>query len=418
MSPFFTRLGKSLRAQGHEVLRINVCLGDWLFWSAGDAHNYRGTFGNWPNYIERFLKEKGVTDVILLADRRPYHRVAIEKAKQQNIEVTVIELGYLRPNWLTIERGGMSSLSHFPNNPDKILTIAEGIEEVQPPEADPRNHFARMATWDVIGKLACVFLFWLYPFYRFHTLHHPLHSYSLWIFRLLTRKKRDKKADQIVETLIANCKASPYFVYALQLNTDFQIRAHSPFVDQQQIIDVVFQSFKNNSDSGVKLLVKQHPLDAGMVNWAKVVREKARQHDIEERVVFVDGGNLDLLLKNSLGLVVVNSTVGTSAISFGVPFITLGAAIFDVEGLSFQGELNDFWINHQPPDPILAEAYLKTLKATIQIPGGFYSDIAMAQGVDAATDKILAREVNGHNAYEERPPRYKKKASVEVPWLQ
>ena len=123
-------------------------------------------------------------------------------------------------------------------------------------------------------------------------------------------------------------------------------------------------------------------------------------------------------LKNSLGLIVINSTVGTSALSLNVPFITLGAAIFDIEGLSFQGFIDDFWSNRKPPDPVLSAAFLKALKATIQIPGGFYSDVAIAQAVEAASDKLLSRTVNGHNAYEERPPRYKKKASVEVSWLQ
>ena len=417
MSPFFARLAKRLRAEGHNAHRINLGFGDWLFWWAGGAHNCRGTFENWPNYIEGFLKENNVTDIILLGDCRPYHHVAIGKARQANVDVTVIELGYLRPNWLTIERGGMSSLSHFPNNPETILAIADEVEDVETPEPDHRSYFARMAMWDVIYKLSNVFFFWLYPSYKFHSINNPIHEYALWIVRLITEKSRGKKADQIVEELVENCETTPFYVYALQLNTDYQIRAHSPFVDQQQTIDVIFQSFKDNSDDGSKLVVKQHPLDAGMVNWKSVVRKKARNLGIEEQVIFIDGGNLDLLLKNSLGLVVVNSTVGTSAISFGVPFITLGAAIFDVEGLSFQGALDDFWVNRQKPDPVLSEAYLKTMKATIQVSGGFYSDISIAQGVDAASRMILANKVNDAGAYEERPPRYKKKASVEVSWF-
>ena len=202
------------------------------------------------------------------------------------------------------------------------------------------------------------------------------------------------------------------------MNGDYQIRAHSPFEHQDGAVDLAFQSFKLNADENAQIVVKQHPLDAGMNNWDRVVRRLAKENGIEDRVVFVDGGNLDILLKNSLGLVVVNSTVGTSALSLGIPFITLGAAIFDIEGLSFQGFIDDFWSNRKPPDPILSAAFLKALKATIQIPGGFYSNIAMAQGVEAAADKFLGHAVNGNKAYEERPPRYKKKASIEVPWFQ
>lgn len=418
MSPFFSRLAERLRAQGHDAHRINLGFGDWLFWRAGGAHNYRGRKSNWPNYVEEFLKNKNVTDVILLGDCRSYHRIAIEKAKALGIEVTIIELGYLRPNWLTMERYGMSSLSHFPNDPKKILAIAKEVEEVQPPQADRQPYFARMAFWDVLYKLSTVFLFWLYPFYKLHSLYHPFHEYSFWIARLLKKKKREKKAAEIIDDLVANKQARPYFVYALQMNGDYQIRAHSPFEHQDGAVDLAFQSFKLNADENAQIVVKQHPLDAGMNNWDRVVRRLAKENGIEDRVVFVDGGNLDILLKNSLGLVVVNSTVGTSALSLGIPFITLGAAIFDIEGLSFQGFIDDFWSNRKPPDPILSAAFLKALKATIQIPGGFYSNIAMAQGVEAAADKFLGHAVNGNKAYEERPPRYKKKASIEVPWFQ
>ena len=218
MSPFFSRLAEGLRAQGHDAHRINLGFGDWLFWRSAGAHNYRGRKSNWPNYIDEFLRNKNVTDVILLGDCRHYHRIAIEKANALGIEVTIIELGYLRPNWLTMERYGMSSLSHFPNNPKKILAIAKEVEEAQIPQADRRPYFARMAFWDVLYKLSTVFLFWLYPFYKIHSFYHPFHEYSFWIARLFNEKKREKKSAQIIDDLVVNKQAQPYFVYALQLN--------------------------------------------------------------------------------------------------------------------------------------------------------------------------------------------------------
>lgn len=47
-TPFFSDLGKALRARGHTVRRINLCPGDWLFWS-GDADNYRGRREAWAS---------------------------------------------------------------------------------------------------------------------------------------------------------------------------------------------------------------------------------------------------------------------------------------------------------------------------------------------------------------------------------
>lgn len=418
MSPFFSRLGIHLRAEGHAVHRINLCPGDQIFWRAGGAHNFRGRFGAWPTFIERFLNSNEVTDLIMLGDCRPHHRVAIEAAKNADVDITVIELGYLRPNWLTIERGGMSSLSHFPNRSEKIHKIATQVDHVEEPIPDPSNYFARMATWDVIYKLSNVFFFWLFPFYRFHSVHHPVHEYLLWIRRLWTQKKRNKQANKIVEDLVASHQTKPFFLYALQLNTDFQIRAHSSFDNQQQSVEHIFQSFRQNADGSARLVIKQHPLDPGVVNWEKFIQRKAREMGLEDRVIFIDGGDLVQLLKTCLGLVVINSTVGTMAITQGTPFITLGAAIFDVDDLSFQGSLDDFWTDREPPDPALASAFTKAIKATIQVSGGFYSKIAISQAVARVATKLLNGSINGYGAYEAMPPRYKKKAKVEVPWYQ
>ena len=37
ISPFFAEVGAGLRALGHEVRRINLCLGDRLFWRGPGA---------------------------------------------------------------------------------------------------------------------------------------------------------------------------------------------------------------------------------------------------------------------------------------------------------------------------------------------------------------------------------------------
>ena len=42
ISPFFAELAAGLRALGHRTRRINLCLGDRLFWQGGEATDYRG----------------------------------------------------------------------------------------------------------------------------------------------------------------------------------------------------------------------------------------------------------------------------------------------------------------------------------------------------------------------------------------
>ncbi|MBV2185157.1 MAG: hypothetical protein KUL88_11520 [Rhizobium sp.] len=47
-----------------------------------------------------------------------------------------------------------------------------------------------------------------------------------------------------------------------------------------------------------------------MKRWDKGVNRIARRHQVEDRVIFIEQGNLVALLRRTLGAVVVNSTVG------------------------------------------------------------------------------------------------------------
>ncbi|MEO0496124.1 MAG: capsular biosynthesis protein, partial [Pseudomonadota bacterium] len=121
---FFPRLASGLEAEGHKALRINLNTGDKLFWRVGGAHNYRGSFENWPDYLADFLDRHGVTDILLLGEQRPYHKVAVRLAKERGIHVTVTDFGYLRPDWITLEPFGMNAASRLTRDPDELRTIA------------------------------------------------------------------------------------------------------------------------------------------------------------------------------------------------------------------------------------------------------------------------------------------------------
>ena len=56
----------------------------------------------------------------LLHDVDPSLTEANKVAKALDVDVHVIEMGYLRPDWVTFERDGMSSNSRFPRNPQQI----------------------------------------------------------------------------------------------------------------------------------------------------------------------------------------------------------------------------------------------------------------------------------------------------------
>ena len=83
--------------------------------------------------------------------------------------------------------------------------------------------------------------------------------------------------------------------------------------------------------------------------------------------------HLPTLLRHAKGTVNINSTVGLSSVLYGTPTITLGKAIYDMEGLTCKGMyLDDFWTNYQVPDMELANKFKQHLIETTQLNGSFY----------------------------------------------
>jgi capsular polysaccharide export protein len=94
------------------------------------------------------------------------------------------------------------------------------------------------------------------------------------------------------------------------------------------------------------------------------------------------------LLAAASGLVTVNSTAATSAMVLGKPVKLLGQAVYDVPGLSFQGDLDAFWTMAAPPDPELLRAFLALLCGAYMVRGAFHQDSGLAAAVAGAVARL------------------------------
>ena len=109
--PFFHRLSRMLRAAGAQTWRVGFNAGDRAFWFTPSTYiPYRGTAEDWPDTFKALIADKQITDIVLYGDTRPIHAEAVEAAKAAGLTVHVFEEGYMRPYWVTYERGGPSAL--------------------------------------------------------------------------------------------------------------------------------------------------------------------------------------------------------------------------------------------------------------------------------------------------------------------
>jgi capsular polysaccharide export protein len=108
-SRFWGELGDGFAAAGCRVLKVNFCLGDRVYWGRRESVPFRGRRSAWPEFLADLLDRHDVTDMLYYGDRMPYHATAAEIAGRRGIRTHAVEFGYLRPGWLTLERGGMGA---------------------------------------------------------------------------------------------------------------------------------------------------------------------------------------------------------------------------------------------------------------------------------------------------------------------
>jgi capsular polysaccharide export protein len=381
ISPFFHRLGALLRARGHGVHRINVCRGDTIFWPE-PATDFTGRFTEWPAFINGFLALHGITDMVLLGEQRPYHQVAIAAAQAAGVAVTVTDFGYIRPDWIILERDGMNRESRFPRDPSAIMALAEGLPPVDP-EKRFVDDFNQQARWDMQFHLSNL-LPGKFKHYSTFLLYHPVPGYIGTGIALLRRQAETRAAEASLARLPA---AAPRWIFAMQMETDYSIRAYSDFPDMDTPLDQAIRSFARAAPAEGHLLVKVHPLDPGLKNWRRRVEAMAARHGVAARVHYLGAGNLDAMLEASRGVVTVNSTVGVRALQLGRALHAMGDAIYRVPGLTHEGDLDDFWAAG-PPDAVLTDAFLRAIAACLHVRGVYYREPGLTAAVEAAAARL------------------------------
>jgi capsular polysaccharide export protein len=380
---FFGQLGQALQRGGHAVHRINFNAGDRLFWPLPDAIDFRGRAAEWPEFLTAILVSRKVTDVILFGDCRPLHRQAIRVCRDLQLTVSVCEEGYLRPHWVTFERDGVNGHSTLPRNPDWYRDVSRSLPPLEPPPAIPSS-FRKRAWQDLIYNLTTLVLGPLYPHYQTHRPRHRMVEYAGWSWKMARRPWTRRR---VAAELARITPQTRFFLFPLQLEGDTQIQLHSRSGSMLPVIRDVIDSFARHAAPGTALVVKEHPLDDGLIPWRHHVTEAATAAGVADRVIHLELGNIDQLTVAARGVVTVNSTTGTLALAVGTPVITLGTAIYDIPGLTHQGELSTFWTAPTPPDAALFAAFRQVLVSRCLLVGDFFS----RPGIEALVTQAVAR---------------------------
>lgn len=372
LGPFFTRLAADLRQAGAEVYKVNFNGGDWVCSLTAPRHasiNFTGTLGDWPAFFIELLERHRIDTVLLFGDCRPIHVAPLVIARHRGLTVGVFEEGYLRPDYITLERGGVNSRSSLPQDP-AFYRVQDSSPA--PPPHPLGSTFRHAALWGSVYYTAATLA---KPVFRHYWHHRPLGVLEgLYWARSFWRKLRYRWKERYLKARLLGPKPDRFFLVPLQTCGDAQIKVHSRFRTVPRFIEHVVRSFARSAPGECVLIIKHHPLDRGYSDHTDLIDRLIARHNLPGRCFYIHDQHLPTLLRNTEGVVVINSTVGLSAVGEGVPVKACGDSIYDMPGLTFQGELDQFWKDAASFEPNMAlwRAFRNYLITHTQLNGSFY----------------------------------------------
>ncbi|MCK4712426.1 MAG: capsule biosynthesis protein CapA [Marinosulfonomonas sp.] len=388
--PFFNRLGKMLRAAGAEVWRVGFNAGDRAFWFHKDSYiSYQDTQENWPDRFDAIVADKGITDLVLYGDTRFIHAAAVKRAKAAGITVHVFEEGYLRPYWVTYERGGSNGHSRLMEMDVKSMRKTLANTELVTPEAPA--HWGDMRQHVFYGALYHWFVMFRNGAYRNFKPHRDLGvvaEFRLYLRRLLMMPTH--WASRVYSTMRIKRGGYPYHLALLQLEHDSSFQTHSPFATMSDFLELAIKGFAKGAPPHHHLVFKAHPLESGRRNLRKDIAKLAEHLGVEKRVHYVRGGKLAQLLNHARSAVTVNSTAAQQALRRGIPLRVFGDAVFAKPEFVSTLPLPEFFNKPERPDMRAYKEYRQYLLETSQVAGGYYSARGRDQLMRLVVDMVLA----------------------------
>ncbi|MGV6840474.1 MAG: capsule biosynthesis protein [Planktomarina sp.] len=388
--PYFARLGRMLKHADCDVWRVGFNAGDQRLWKDPSTFiPYTGNLDGWEAACTAIMDQKGITDIVLYGDTRPVHAAAVKLAKSKGITVHVFEEGYLRPFWVTYERGGSNGHSRLMET--SVQTMSETLAKSNLDVPASPAHWGDMYAHVLWGAYYHFLILLFNRPYRAMTSHRDLPvrtEFWMSLKRILLTPFILGHRNRLTRRIIQS--GYPYHIALLQLEHDSAFQNHSPFDTMPDFLEQVIRGFAEGAPKHHHLVFKAHPLESGRRPLRKIMESLAQQYGIKNRIHYVPGGKLAKILDHARTAVTVNSTAAQQVLWRGIPLKTFGASVYDKPEFASPLPIADFFAKPTRPDNLAYHDYRRYLLETSQVAGGFYSTQGRRQLLRQVVDMMLA----------------------------
>lgn len=366
---FFARLSNYFEENNIRTYKISFPLYEYGFPKSRLIKFHKDIF-LFKNYLKKILIEKEIKHIFMYGNVLIPHQQTLdllEELKKEDININshIFELGYLRPNFVTLENKGINYNSDFIKS--REFYINQNSYKVFP---TPRKHarFRIRKIWKTV-----TFINHSFKNYKIVNGEHKLQPKPIYIwfqikgfflkyfFRLTEYKLKQKCFFE-----------KKFFIVILQVSTDSQLTEGSDIKNNEKFIYKVIKDFaKANVDN--YLVFKHHPRDRGYTNYSNQIKKISKKFGLNKKVFYIHDYFLSKLFQNSncKGTVLINSTVGYQSLYHSIPLKSLGIAPYNIKGLSDQRNLTSFFKNTSTVDRLLFKKFYRYILENSQINGNF-----------------------------------------------
>jgi capsular polysaccharide export protein len=371
LGSFFARLAAHLEERGVPVWKVSFPLHEYGF-RLQQRLPFTGPMDEFRSFLLEQIESKGIRHLFMYGDFIDPHRIAIDLVRECNsrrssdnqLEAWVFELGYVRPNYISLERERVNARSGL-NRPVAFYHELPAVEALPRAQREPGIRWRKWWKTPTFIRHA----FTNYPIIAGPHKLQPRPSYLLAQLRGLARKHLYTITERPIQRRLRG--EETYILVPLQVSSDSQISLGSHYLGMEPFIEELIRSFAAHGRPEDLLAFKHHPRDRGYNHYGALIRRLAREHGISRRVLYFHDGPLGPILKRARAVVTVNSTVGLQALYHDRPTKVLGKTFYNMPGLTDQQPLACFWQEPQSSDRALFRRFYNHLIETTQINGNF-----------------------------------------------